>query len=160
VSGLVLRRARPGDSRFVLECRNDPEAVRYSGSGRAVADDEHAAWFTRRLDQPASPLWIGEVDGRPVGNVRLDVDDAVPDNGEVGIAVHPAARGAGHGRALLAAMLDELRRTGGPAHIVARVHRENVASLRLFRRAGFGDERTDGDFVVLRRDVEVPIENP
>jgi ribosomal protein S18 acetylase RimI-like enzyme len=152
---LVLRRATAGDAPFVLECRNDPDAVRHSMTGTPVAAGDHESWFAHRLEHPESPLWVGEVDGVRVGNVRLDVDGPV---GEVGIAVHPSARGAGHGRALLAAMLAEAARAGRVREVVARVHRDNAASLRLFRGAGFGVEEQEGRFVLLRRPIEVPIE--
>lgn len=152
---LLLRAARASDAAFVLECRNDPDAVRHSMTGSAVAAGDHLSWFERRLAHPESPLWVGEVDGVRVGNVRLDVDGPV---GEVGIAVHPSARGAGHGRALLAAMLAESARAGLVREVVARVHRDNTASLRLFRGAGFGHEEQEGMFLLLRRSIEVPIE--
>ncbi|MCU1430317.1 MAG: hypothetical protein JWL83_4317, partial [Actinomycetia bacterium] len=151
---LALRPAYTCDAAFVLECRNDETAVRYSGSLRAVGLDEHKQWFEARMRAPGTPMWIGEVDDRRVGNVRVDVRTGV---GEIGIAVHPQARGQGFGRALLEALLAELQSDQQVVDLVARVHVDNTASLRAFRGVGFVGDGVDGLFLVLRRDPRVPM---
>jgi spore coat polysaccharide biosynthesis protein SpsF len=156
----VLRPAYACDRDFVREARNDDAAVRLSGTCRPVTSAEHDAWFTARLANPGAPIWIGEVDEKRVGTVRVDVCSGV---GEVGIAVHEAARGRGYGRALLAALLDELRGDQQVVHLIARIRPENTASVRAFRSVGFVDV-TEGagaagdEFVVLARDPRLPME--
>jgi RimJ/RimL family protein N-acetyltransferase len=153
---VALRPAYAHDVDFVRECRADDDAVRFSVSGQRVDPVEHAQWFTRRLVAPGTPLWVGEVDGTPVGTVRVDVRNGV---GEVGVAVHAAARGRGYGAGLVRALLDEVRGDQQVVDLVARVHRENEPSRRLFRGAGFIDANAaEGDFVTLRRDPRLPME--
>ncbi len=54
------------------------------------------------------------------------------------IAVDESQRGAGAGRALVDAFLDEVVTSGGDAaHVV--VAADNTAAVHLYRRAGFGD---------------------
>ncbi len=154
--GLTLRPAYGCDCEFVLDCRNDDDALRFSETHRRVDPAEHEAWFRARLRDAGGPLWIGEVDGRRLGTVRVDVRSGI---GEIGIAVHPRARGRGHGRALLAGLLGELVADQQVVELVARVHRENEPSLRAFRGVGFVGEEVDGDFHVLRRDPHLPMEN-
>jgi spore coat polysaccharide biosynthesis protein SpsF (cytidylyltransferase family)/RimJ/RimL family protein N-acetyltransferase len=155
---LALRPAYAHDAMFVLECRRDHDAVRFSVSGCAITPEEHERWFTARLHQPGNPMWVGEVDGAPVGTVRLDVHAGVA---EVAIAVAPSARGRGFGRGLLVALLDHVRADQQVVDLVARIHPENLASMRAFRRVGFenveGGASCDG-FARLRRDPRLPME--
>jgi spore coat polysaccharide biosynthesis protein SpsF len=152
----VLRPIYGCDNDFTLECRNDADAVRYSRSCQTVTAGQHHAWFSARLRNPGAPMWVGEVAGRRVGTVRVDVETGV---GEVGIAVHPRSRGKGYGRALLAALLTELAFDQQVVDLVARVREDNEPSLRAFRGVGFTDSGTEGAFVVLRRDPHLPMEN-
>lgn len=128
--------------------RNDPDAVRFSISGRAVTADEHKRWLGRVLDDPASTrLWIAEQHGEPIGQVRLDISAGV---GTVSIAVDPGRRGRGVGTAMLRALTASVHAGDGPRHLVALVRSDNPASLHAFEAATFhrvaGD---DGDFLRL-----------
>jgi UDP-2,4-diacetamido-2,4,6-trideoxy-beta-L-altropyranose hydrolase len=115
--------------------------VRFSGTGRAVSPQEHGAWLAARLAQQQPRLWIGEVDEVPVGQVRLDVEGA---SGEVSIAVAPEARGRGHGQAMLRSLQAIAAADPEVDLVVALVHRDNAASLRLFAACEFEPAGTDG----------------
>jgi UDP-2,4-diacetamido-2,4,6-trideoxy-beta-L-altropyranose hydrolase len=120
---------------MVMAWRNDPTAVRFSTTGRAVSEEEHERWFAtiRRADS-RTKLWIGEEDGAPVGQVRIDADD---DGGTVSIAVGAEHRGRGIGTAMLRALLAEVSRASGTEHLIALVRPDNAASLRAFQAVGF-----------------------
>jgi spore coat polysaccharide biosynthesis protein SpsF (cytidylyltransferase family)/GNAT superfamily N-acetyltransferase len=150
-----LRPAYPSDAEFVRNCRNDDDAVRFSVTGCAVTRADHERWFEARLASPGHPMWIGEAGGEPVGTVRLDVRTAV---GEVAIALHRAMRGRGFGRGLLSALLEQVGAEQQVVELVARVHNCNTASMRTFLGAGFEIARDEGEFVTLRRDPRLPIE--
>lgn len=157
VGQLVVRPARPYDAARLLAWRNDPTTVQLSRTGRPVEPHEHDRWFAERLDDPGTRIWIGEVDGEPVGEVRVDVRDGV---GEVDVAVAPEHRGRGHARALLAEMEEEVLGDYQVRELVARVHPVNEPSERAFRAVGFveaGDPDADG-FRSLRWARGVPIE--
>jgi spore coat polysaccharide biosynthesis protein SpsF len=132
--GLRLRPASASDADRILAWRNDPVTVRYSRSGRAVTDIEHRAWFELRLDRPATRIWIGEVNGSAVGQVRIDVDAAV---GEVDVVIDPANRGRGYGSLMIDALLRQLGADYQVVRLTATVHPENTASRKAFERAGF-----------------------
>lgn len=135
MSHLVLRRAVAADAAFLLALANDP-ATRAASFGRdAIAPAAHVAWLTAVLGDPDRRLWIGEVDGTAVGQVRIDrVADG---SGVVSIALAPTDRSRGLGRELLAAAL-----AAGPEELEivrarAVVLTENEPSRRLFDDAGF-----------------------
>lgn len=154
---LALRPARLDDGARLLAWRNDPQTVQFARSRRPVEPDEHGRWLAGRLDDPGTRVWIGEVDGEPVGEVRVDVRDGI---GEVDVAVAPEHRGRGHARALLAEMEEEVLGDYQVRELVARVHPLNEPSERAFRAVGFveaGDPGADG-FRSLRWARGVPIE--
>jgi RimJ/RimL family protein N-acetyltransferase len=140
---------------LLLAWRNDPDAVRFSVTGRVVTHAEHAGWLAARLADPNTRLWIAEEDGQPVGQVRVDLGNGT---GTVSIGIAPAHRGRGIGSAVLQAMLVEVERDPGVHRLRAVAHAENAASRRAFERAGFQRRgRRDRDFIVLDRSVGAEI---
>jgi len=133
---VVVRVAALADSALLLAWRNDSRTRAWSRTPTPVAPAEHVAWLTRVLDDPDRRLLVAEFDGEPVGTVRFDRDGDV---WEVSITVAPEARG----RRLAVPILIAAERTLGPATIRANVHRDNVASLALFERAGYRPDSTD-----------------
>jgi len=106
-----------------------------------IERDTHKAWFARRLASTEGRIWIGEIDGGPIGQVRVDL--IAEGRGEVGISVASEARGRGLARGLLLAALAAAERELRVTTFVAAVRPENARSLALFRGAGFAEE-SDG----------------
>ena len=142
--GIALRRAIADDGAFLLELRNDPDAVRGSMTGRAVTPEEHRAWLAARLDSPGTRLWIVQDDRVDVGQLRVDVDDGV---GTVSIAIAADHRGRGLARGALSALQRSLHGDMQITRLHAELHRENIASRRVFERAGFTTLGETGEFV-------------
>ena len=126
---LTLRPATLDDEALLLGWRNDPEAVRYSVTGRTVTPGEHADWLARHLGDPGMHLWIAEERAIPVGQVRVDAEAGI---GTVSIAIAPSERGRGLGSAALRAMVLEVERErdqGFARHQYASMSRNsNVSS--------------------------------
>lgn len=131
-------RVRPvvaADADLLLEWANDPVTRAASFHPATIDQAAHRRWLAGRLASATTAFWIGEADGSPVGQVRVEL---APDGtGEVGISVAPATRGTGIGRELLAAALAETARTLPVATFLARVRLDNERSFALFQGAGF-----------------------
>lgn len=125
---MILRPARPDDARDVWVWRNDPLARAMSLNTDEVSWSTHEAWFARAIQDTARRLLIGERDGQKVGMVRFDFGEVT----EVSISLDPARRGQGLGFALLEAGVAQT--TGD---LYASIREENLASRRIFERAGF-----------------------
>ena len=133
---MIIRSATPDDALDVLIWRNDPLTRAMSRTQEEVEQQAHVAWFNRALNDGASTLLIGEVEGEKVGMVRFDHGVAT----EVSININPLCRGRGLGHELLAEALSWAK-----GDLVAVIKDENLASRRLFERAGFElRETTDG----------------
>src|SRR5687768_12981563 len=125
---MILRPASSDDVMDVWEWRNDPLTRAMSRSRNEIDRATHREWFTRALGDPSRKLLIGEADGEKVGMVRFDFADET----EVSINVNPAHRSRGYGRLLLSQALALVS-----GDVVAEVGEDNLASQRLFERAGF-----------------------
>ena len=147
---IVLLPAGREHSAFFLACRNDTDAVRHSRSHRMIGREEHARWFTAKIDDPGVRLRVGTLHGEAVGIVRVDVRDG---QGEVGVAVAPNFRGQGLGTALLEALLADVAADPQVVTLTASVHEGNTASMRAFARVGFHTAGADGDFRLFRHDT-------
>ncbi len=148
---LALRPAGAGDADALLRWRNASDAVQWSTTARAVDPTEHRAWFERILVDAGRRLWIGVVDGLPVGMVRVDVETGI---GTVSVAVDPERRGHGVGSGLLRAVKGELLGDCQVVELRALVHPANPGSARIFGRSGFTEMGLDDEsgFVVWRCD--------
>lgn len=134
---LRLRPARADDAGALHDWRNDPVSVAMSITGRTVTWDDHFAWFERTLRNPSRCIVIGEVGTERVGMCRFDRE---PDGAVavVSIALAPGARGRRLSAPLLESAIAVVRATWPDLRrLIAHIHRDNCASLALFRGAGF-----------------------
>lgn len=142
------------DAALLLEWANDPETRTASFHPAPIGQATHEAWLAGRIVDSAGRLWIGLVDGVPVGQVRVDREPG--GSGVVGIAVAPERRGEGLSKPLLVAGLDAARDELAVGTFVAYVRPENRRSLALFASAGFVDAGTTDiagiPCLVLRRE--------
>lgn len=138
-----LRPADEDDCLDVWRWRNDPQTRAMSRTPDEVELAAHTAWFRGALRNPQMTLLIGETDAGKIGMVRFDRGAET----EVSINLNPDFRGQGLSHALLGAALAT---TGGA--LVAEIKDENLASRRLFERAGFRRIATRAGLGRYRRD--------
>ena len=137
---VALRPAEARDRDLVLEWANDPVTRAWSFHPEPIAADTHAAWYAARLADPDSRIWVGEVAGTPIGQVRAQ--RGADGRAEVGISVAAGERGKGYAGPLLRAGMAAAQVELDATRLVALVRPDNERSLRLFRGAGFADEAT------------------
>lgn len=136
-----LRLAEERDADALLAWRNDPETRRWSRNTGEVALADHLAWLRGVLASGDRLLLVGESEGTErVGMVRFDRIGA--EEWEVSIAVAPEHRGRGLAGPLLAEGERQLCLRRSPGTVLATVHRDNVASVSLFRSAGYQQDGT------------------
>jgi GNAT superfamily N-acetyltransferase len=144
----------PGDVDLALPWYADPEVMRSEGASQPLTRDQVTRMY-EHLDREGS-LWIieVEVDGRwhAVGDASLH-DSMMP------LAIgDPQYRRRGIGRAVLGWIIEHARELGWTQLRAHEIYEDNIASLRLFRAAGFVEvsrtEREDGRTLLeLRLDL-------
>ena len=96
-------------------------------------------WFHFVSTDPNVYSWIIEEDGRPVGQLQLDVDDS--QTGYIGIYVNPTLRKQGYGKRILQSLF--ARSEVAPLKkIVAPAEINNLASRACLKSVGFLQEES------------------
>ncbi|MGH9554091.1 MAG: GNAT family N-acetyltransferase, partial [Terriglobales bacterium] len=133
---LQLRRAERKDCRLLWEWANDPAARAAAFSTGTIPWELHQAWFEDKMKDPNCLLLIGEnSEGRPVGQIRLDLRSG--GEGEIDVSVSPDARGSGWGSRLIDLGVREAFARTDAECLHAFIRRENEMSVRAFERAHF-----------------------
>ncbi|AKV01146.1 N-acetylneuraminate synthase [Labilithrix luteola] len=133
-AAVELRPALQGDADALLVWRNDATTRAMSIAQAEVERSEHEAWLARVLDAADRKLFVAELDGNAIGQVRLD--KVGQSTWEVSITVAPEARGRRLSSSILGAV-EAPARALGVKRLVATIRPENEASIRAFKCAGY-----------------------
>lgn len=139
------RRAESRDAPILLQWRNDPVSVMYSKSRAPVLPEQHASWLSTVLREESTELLIGESFGVPIATCRFESGKLTPGAFLVSINVAPAHRGHGAGQELLASAISHFL-ARHDADLLAEIHKDNIASERIFTKVGFRWVASDCDF--------------
>ena len=123
-----LRPAGSSDHEPVVAVRTAPGAV------WLIAAPQRATWSPDELDDPGTRLWVAEVDGRPVGIVRVDVSAAV---GEMALVLAPDQGGPARGGELVELLQRELAGDLQVRALTANVPAHDESTRRVLEAAGF-----------------------
>lgn len=129
-----LRPAREADAALLLQWQVEPDAL------------------PSRTD-PATRTWIGEIDSRAVGSVRIDVRNGQADTS---VVVAPGDSGAMNGTALLKAACRMLEPDFQVQSFRADVDAHDVVAIRTFEQAGFRRVGASDETLTFVRSKEAP----
>ena len=117
-----------GDAADFFYWRNEAHSRAMSFTSEPVAWSEHVRWFRRKLDDASTELHVVELDGLPVGQVRIDhlAAEAV-----LSFAIDPLVRGRGLGERAVAVAVERARH-GRNVPVRADVKQGEVAQ-RVFQ---------------------------
>ena len=132
---LKLRLVREDDRQLLFEWADDPAARAASFHSATFSWEGHVRWFSERLRDPGSVIYIGEnAAGKPLGLVRFHIKGEIA---VLSVNVAPEVRGIGWGRKLIAFATHALVRAHSVQRIDAFVKLGNDASVRLFDAIGY-----------------------
>jgi spore coat polysaccharide biosynthesis predicted glycosyltransferase SpsG/RimJ/RimL family protein N-acetyltransferase len=135
---LGVRDVGPDDAEDLLAWRTDARNWRHNWEVAEKPDPAaHVSWLQARLADPDCVFRILTREEQPVGVVRFDLGEG---GGLAYLSIYlvPAWHGQKMGLPVLLAAERALRRSHpGVRRIVSRIHRDNPASERLHRDAGF-----------------------
>jgi UDP-2,4-diacetamido-2,4,6-trideoxy-beta-L-altropyranose hydrolase len=127
-----LRQAGFGDAAAMLAWQSAPGVRAYARNPAPPASGEHERWLRAKLDDPDCIFNIVLHGDEPVGILRFD---RVPDATalEISILIAAGRQSLGIGGCAL-----ELGKRLLPSErIIAAIHPDNTASIRMFERAGY-----------------------
>ena len=132
---LGVRPATMGDAKLLFEWANDPFTRQMSFHSEPIVWDKHIDWLQQQLNQPDVKIVIVEkhIDQsyQPIGQVRID------GKGILSISLNPSFRGRHLAQSVLETVLDKFAKFVSLPSITAYIKKENIASQKIFSRAGF-----------------------
>ena len=134
---LILRDATSNDLKQYFEWANDPEVRMRSYNAGKIGLEEHQTWFNRKLSSKESKLYVLELDGTPVGQIRFEVDEQR--GAEIAFSVDGTYRGKGLGKWILRAGARKVRSDlkNPSLHVFGNVMVENQPSAKAFVASGY-----------------------
>jgi len=137
---IVIRSAKPEDIKFLLELRNDSKVHRYFWENAAITEEDHREWVKKTLNDPSKKIYIYEQEGRSIGQVRFDITG---DETDINISLISFLHGRGYGTTMLELAEKELKKSNPRiGKIKAYIDPENIASIKLFKKSGYGHEKS------------------
>jgi len=130
-----LRKVTRDDMDLLFQWANDPVVRANAFSTEQIPYENHQKWFTARMKDPDTAMYLYLQDDVPVGQIRLDIADK---EAEIDYSIAPEYRGKGYGKKMLL-HLETVVRESLPhiAVLLGKVKLENQSSRHAFLKAGF-----------------------
>ena len=132
---LQLRLANFQDCRKLWEWRNETNTRNSSFNIDLISYDDHKAWFSTRIKDPDTPIFIVEdSDGLRVGYVRFDI---VGSDADTSVSIDENHRGKGYGSKAIQLGCRNVLQDWRVSQVKALVKVNNMSSFYAFKKAGF-----------------------
>jgi len=144
-----LRSAKKHDCEVIWKWRNDKTTRKYSFNTEFIPFEKHKRWFENVLKDENRKILMVEEDGNTFGVVRLDIN---PKNqiAEININIAPQERGKGLGLLGIKNTCRYVFESLNIKEIVAKIKKENIASTKMFFRAGFDVVVEENNVITMR----------
>ncbi|MBI3804154.1 MAG: UDP-2,4-diacetamido-2,4,6-trideoxy-beta-L-altropyranose hydrolase [Nitrospirae bacterium] len=128
-SAIRLRPAAEDDVALYYDWRNDRATSNGTEEASSLSWDRHQAWFTDKLHDSNSPLFVAEVSGLPVGQIRFETEKS---EALIDYSLDPIVQGRGWEPHLVALGGTHLRQIP-PVRLHAAPQKEAPLFLRMSR---------------------------
>jgi UDP-2,4-diacetamido-2,4,6-trideoxy-beta-L-altropyranose hydrolase len=139
IESFLIRPAELCDSDFTYSLQTK-EVRKFSVNTEVPSQDQHINWFQNKINSPNSLIYILVFETVNAGILR--VDNLNTDELEISIIVSSRYRG----RNFAEKALKKLESLVFNKRLKAIIHKENIASQKVFIRAGFKLHKQYGDF--------------
>jgi len=133
-SDITVRPAVLEDVGRYFQWVNDPEVRKSAFHTERIDFKTHQNWFERKLSDTSAFLYVCYFKEKPVGQVRFEVEDEVA---IIDISVDKTFRGRGLSVEMLKRAMNYFSAATGYREFRSEVKNENIASQKLFLKAGF-----------------------
>jgi RimJ/RimL family protein N-acetyltransferase len=150
--GISWRSASLEDADDLFRWRNSYSGRQYSGDSTTISLSHHLEWFhSRLLRVDAEPFYMFMAKEDKVGMCRFDGNFKINKSFEVSVLVNPDFQGSGLGSQILRISCDEIFENYPGIKITARVHLNNLKSIKLFTKIGFVKISVSDTFLILEK---------
>lgn len=135
---LTIRPAAAGDMDELRAWRNHPDVRKNFFNSAQVSNEEHAAWFRKKMNDPDAVIYIASSGAEKAGSIRFEYNGGA---WMASVMINPLFSGKGLGSRIISLGVEKLiaeRLVEKP--IVAEIKKENAASIKAFEKAGFEED--------------------
>ena len=133
LSKISLRKINFSDIEFLRCLRNQPDVYKYSRNSWPISWQEHIKWISPIISGTGNKeLFVIKNLKTPIGQVRFDFQN----NGEAEVSISILKEFWGRGFAARALSL-ALKKQKKAKKIIAEIHKDNIASIKLFEKLNF-----------------------
>jgi RimJ/RimL family protein N-acetyltransferase len=131
----TLSYATENDCRNIWAWRNSLLARKNSFNSRYISWQEHKRWFSSKIKDGRTKIYIAKINKRKIGCIRFEV---IRDYVQVSIHLNPIYIGKGFGAVIIKnGTLKFLKETNPTKPIMASIKKDNIASQKVFLKAGY-----------------------
>lgn len=146
---LKLRLASIEDLDVTFKWASDSKVRQYSIQKEEITFENHRNWFSKKNSTDDCVYFIAEVDQKPVGSIRFDINDKR--EALLSFLLDPKFHGKGFGKKILEIGCNELLCTNEISKITGVVHIDNIPSLRTFNSLGFTNVGEVNSFISFEK---------
>lgn len=137
---VTFREATIDDMRLLFDWRNEQKTRKSAFNSSALSWKRHSDWLQRKINSLNAYLFIlADYESTPVGQVRFDIKG--DGSAEIDISIDVNHRGKNYASEGLTKTCSYMKNVKKLKKIFAYVKKENVASCKCFRKAGFENVR-------------------
>ena len=129
-----LNKVKQEDAKLLFKWVNDAEVRNNALNTDLIEWEDHFNWFTNKLSDSESKIFIFKNENTEIGQIRIDKVDK--DRWVIDYSIDNNQRGKGYGFL----MINALTRRYENLKFLAIVKNENIASKRVFEKLGFTKE--------------------
>lgn len=134
----ALRPAQESDMQLYLDWVNMPQVRNNAINPEPIKKENHEKWFYSRVNSATTKMWVGTLNGKPVGQIRFDLVDG---SWEIDYSVIPESQGKGLGEMLVRHGMKELHGLIQKTCVIkGLVKQSNNSSIRVFRKLHFEEQ--------------------
>lgn len=135
LSDIKIREASKMDVDLYYKWANDPIVRQSAINQEPIQYENHCKWFISKLSSPDSHLYVSNVYGKDIGQVRFDLEGQYF---YISYSVSNELRGQGFAIPMLKASIRKLcEERNNPFVLKALVKENNTASIKVFRSLQF-----------------------
>ncbi len=120
---------------FLWRIRNDPLSRKYSINTSYIPYQNHKKWFIERLNSNKSIIYVCKIEDVKIGIVRFENIEI--NIFEVSVILSPDYRKHRISQKLLFGAINEFYKKNKEVKLLAKIHKDNISSLKIFKKLGF-----------------------
>lgn len=141
-SRLLLHELNLNDTGFISELVNTPEWIRFIGDRNIRNNADATAYVQKIIDNPDINYWVVKIkEGQiPIGIITFIKRDYL-DHYDIGFAFLPRHAKQGYAFEAASAVMNDVIKDPAHTQVLATTIRENINSIQLLQKLGFGFNR-------------------